>query len=55
MQGESRLESLKAKHAALERQIHDEAKRPNPDQNVVHQLKRQNLQIKDEMQRAAAH
>ena len=49
MQGESRLESLKAKHAALERQIHDEAKRPNPDQNVVHQLKRQKLQIKDEM------
>lgn len=51
----SRLETLKARHADLDRQLLDEVKRPNPDQNLVHQLKRQKLQIKDELQRAAVH
>lgn len=51
----SRLESLKVKHAELDRQIADEEKRPNPDHGLVHQLKRQKLLIKDEMQRATVH
>jgi hypothetical protein len=52
---DGRVEVLKAKHAELDRQIHDEEKRPSPDHALVHELKRRKLQIKDEMQRSAVH
>ncbi|MEX2643767.1 MAG: YdcH family protein [Acetobacterales bacterium] len=49
MAKDDRLLSLKAKHADLEQAIHDESIRPSPDELVVHQLKKQKLQIKDQI------
>lgn len=46
-----RVESLKAKHAALEMAIEAEARRPVPDTTQMHDLKRRKLQIKDELSR----
>jgi len=48
---EDRVESLKARHALLEREIDDEAHRPLPDQVHVTELKRQKLKIKEEIAR----
>ncbi len=48
---EDRVESLKARHALLEREIDDEAHRPLPDQIHVTELKRQKLKIKEEIAR----
>jgi hypothetical protein len=44
-----RLESLKVKHAKLDRKVSEEELRPMPDPSVLVSLKRQKLQIKDEM------
>lgn len=44
-----RVESLKAKHAALEMAIEAEARRPVPDTTQMHDLKRRKLLIKDEL------
>ena len=44
-------ESLRSKHAHLERQIDDEMHRPLPDQSVLSRLKREKLRLKDEMAR----
>jgi hypothetical protein len=52
---DARLDSLKAKHAALENQINEETRRPLPDQALIHDLKKQKLKIKDELQRFAVH
>jgi hypothetical protein len=45
------VESLRSKHAYLERQIDDEMHRPLPDQSVLTRLKREKLRLKDEMAR----
>ena len=45
------VESLRTKHAHLERRIDDEMHRPLPDQSVLSRLKREKLRIKDEMAR----
>lgn len=50
-----RSQSLKAKHAALENKIDQEERRPHPDVSLVHDLKRQKLKIKDELQKIAVH
>lgn len=55
MVADVRAVSLKAKHAALEMQIDQEEKRPLPDVALVHDLKRQKLKIKDELQKIAVH
>jgi hypothetical protein len=55
---EPHLESLKVKHADLEARIADEERRPHPDDDIIHQLKKQKLRIKDTlalMERAPAH
>ena len=44
-----RIEALREKHASLERAIDDEVHRPLPNQDTVHDLKRQKLRIKDEI------
>ena len=44
-----RIEALKARHAALEKTIHDEEVRPHPDDDVIHELKKRKLRIKDEL------
>lgn len=50
-----RIESLKAKHAALDEAILSEAKRPAPNNTFITILKRQKLRIKEEIDRAAPH
>lgn len=49
MNAEPHLESLKVKHADLEAKIADEERRPHPDDDVIHDLKKQKLRIKDEL------
>jgi hypothetical protein len=46
---QDRIEALKQKHAALERALDEENKRPLPDQGAIYDLKRQKLRIKDEI------
>lgn len=45
------VESLRSKHAYLERQIDDEMHRPLPDQSTLSRLKREKLRLKDEIAR----
>lgn len=45
------LAELEARHAALERDIDDEANRPLPDQARLTGLKREKLRIKEEIAR----
>ena len=45
------VESLRSKHALLERQIDDELHRPLPDHMTLTRLKREKLKIKDEIAR----
>jgi hypothetical protein len=46
---QERIEALKAKHHALERAIEEENSRPHPDDLEIVRLKKQKLQIKDEI------
>ena len=48
---QSRLESLKSRHAALESQIADEDGRPQPDGAALTRLKQEKLRLKEEMER----
>jgi hypothetical protein len=49
MSVQDRIEALREKHASLERAIDDEIHRPLPNQETVHDLKRQKLRIKDQI------
>ena len=49
MSQKDRIEALKQKHAALERAIDEENSRPLPNDDVISDLKRQKLRIKDEI------
>ena len=44
-----RIGALREKHASLERAIDEETRRPLPNQDAIHDLKRQKLRIKDEI------
>lgn len=46
-----RMESLKTKHAALDRTLDDAVHRPLPDEIEVVRLKKEKLRLKDEMAR----
>jgi len=46
---EDRIESLREKHAFLERAIDEEVHHPFPNQETISDLKRQKLRIKDEI------
>jgi hypothetical protein len=48
---QSRMESLKARHAELETRIADEDQRPKPDPETMSRLKREKLHLKEEMER----
>jgi len=48
---ESRIESLKSRHAELENRIADEDQRPRPDAEVMVRLKREKLRLKEELER----
>ncbi|MCE2510245.1 MAG: YdcH family protein [Alphaproteobacteria bacterium] len=51
MIGTEQVEQLRAQHADLEVKIEKENQRPRPDDDYIHQLKREKLRIKDELQR----
>jgi hypothetical protein len=48
---QTRLESLKERHADLEIRITDEDARPRPDADVLIKLKLEKLRIKEEIER----
>ena len=48
---ESRMESLKGRHATLEAKIADEDLRPRPDTAAISRLKREKLRLKEELDR----
>ena len=48
---ESRLQSLKTRHAGLERSIAEEDHRPMPNAEALAKLKREKLRLKEEMER----
>lgn len=45
----SHIEALQDKHAQLEKTIEREQLRPDPDEVRIHELKREKLKIKDEI------
>jgi hypothetical protein len=49
-----RVESLRAKHAALEARISEEILHPYQDDDEISRLKREKLRLKDEITRLAA-
>ena len=51
---QSRLESLKGRHTALEVRIADEDHRPRPDNDALAKLKLEKLRLKEEITRIAA-
>lgn len=48
---QSRIESLKERHATLEMRIADEDHRPRPDGDALARLKLEKLRLKEEMER----
>lgn len=44
---ETNVEELKRKHATLDSQLEEEIQRPQPDQLIITQLKREKLKVKD--------
>lgn len=46
---EARIRELGARHQNLEKVINDEVKRPSADSLRLHDLKRQKLRLKEEM------
>jgi hypothetical protein len=43
----SHRQRLREQHEELDRRINEEQQRPNPDTQILHDLKRQKLTIKD--------
>jgi hypothetical protein len=48
---QSRIESLKIRHASLESRIAEEDLRPRPDAEMLCKLKLEKLRLKEEMER----
>ncbi len=46
---DARHEALRTKHAEIDHLLFEEERRPLPDFNLVHELKRKKLKIKDEL------
>jgi hypothetical protein len=51
MHAKAHIDALSRKHAALDEKIHTEETRPAPDSTLLHELKKEKLVIKDEMNR----
>ncbi len=51
MKLQSRIESLKVRHASLESRISEEDHRPLPDPDALSRLKLEKLRLKEEMER----
>ena len=52
---QDRIESLRERHASLERALDEEVHRPLPNHDAVTDLKRQKLRIKDEISALERH
>ena len=48
---QSRIESLKGRHASLETRIADEDNRPQPDSQALSRMKVEKLRLKEEVER----
>ena len=48
------IDTLKAKHAELDKQINEMENQPRPDDIAIHELKKQKLRLKDEIMRLSA-
>lgn len=48
---EQRIETLRKRHTEIDGQVRSEEARPFPDAVLLHQLKHQKLNLKDEMAR----
>lgn len=48
---EAHLSALSEKHTKLDETILKEEHRPSPDSVILHELKREKLKLKDEMER----
>ncbi len=51
---QSRIESLKGRHHAVDAKVYEEDHRPQPDRDELTRLKGQKLRLKDEMERLAS-
>ncbi len=51
---QTRLDSLKERHAALDARILDEDQRPRPDPETLTRLKVEKLHVKEEIERLRA-
>jgi hypothetical protein len=51
---QSRIDSLKQRHNALEARVSEEDHRPQPDTDALMRLKGEKLRLKDEMERLTA-
>ena len=45
----AQAETLASKHAALHAMIDEEEHRPHPNEDLLHQLKKEKLKLKDEL------
>ncbi|MFK7866176.1 MAG: YdcH family protein [Alphaproteobacteria bacterium] len=54
MKIDERVSSLKRKHDALEKSLHDETIRPQPDDKKVGELKKMKLALKQEIEQLSA-
>jgi hypothetical protein len=54
MSAQSRIESLKLRHADLESRIVEEDRRPKPDSDAMARWKVEKLHLKEEMERLGA-
>jgi len=50
MIAEPRIESLRERHATLDTAISQETQRPHPNESRIHELKREKLRIKDQIE-----
>jgi hypothetical protein len=48
------IETLKAKHAELDKQINEMESQPRPDEIAIHELKKLKLRVKDEISRLSS-
>lgn len=49
MSAEEQIAVLKAKHTELDTKLQDQNSRPHPDEQLVSEIKKQKLRIKDEL------
>jgi len=54
MASTNRVDSLRSRHAALDRAIREEQARPAPDSVALRRLKAEKLLVKEEIDRTAA-